>query len=127
MLRAEPLQIVIQMREINQRQRRSMLLFDPLRGFCDPARDGIRAPLRCIDTRRRPPKAGKWKFTQNFLDLRYSTYLLVTEGTRLASLILGSYQKRCDLSSRKDILRVVSDLTLEQLTQPRSQDPPHKP
>src|SRR6185437_239267 len=67
--RAVPLQIVIQMREINQAERGLMFIFNPLGGFGDPAGDGVGRALRRLNSGGWAPETGKGKWAQVALDV----------------------------------------------------------
>ena len=69
-VRAEALQVVIEMRQVNQIQRGCIFVFDPFGGFRDPARDGIGAPCGVSTPAAGPQKVGKGKFAEVAFDFR---------------------------------------------------------
>src|SRR5256885_1975093 len=64
----EPLQVVIQVRQINQIQRWMKLAINPLRRFGNPPRRGIRRTSRRVHSCGWSPKAWKWKFAEIAFD-----------------------------------------------------------
>src|SRR5438445_217680 len=70
MLRSESLQVVIQVRQVNEAQGRSEPALDPPGRLGNPTRSRLRRALRAFQSCRRPPKAGKRKFTQVAFDFR---------------------------------------------------------
>ena len=70
MFRSQPLQIVIEVRQINQTQGRLMPDLDPFRRFGNPARRGLGRALRSGSPGGRSPERGKGKLAQVLLDLR---------------------------------------------------------
>ena len=63
-LGAETLEVVIQMRKVNERQRGRMLTLDPFGRFGNPTTHAIGRALRSLDACRRAPKSGKRKRAQ---------------------------------------------------------------
>src|SRR5438094_1670207 len=66
----KPLQIVVQVRQVNQAEARMIFVLNPFAGFGDPAGGCIRRPLRSGDAGRRSPKSGKGKFPEILFYLR---------------------------------------------------------
>ncbi len=66
----ESLEVVIQVRQIDQAQRRLVFVLDPLRRLGDPARRRVRRPLWRPHSGRGPPKRSERKFTEVFFYLR---------------------------------------------------------
>ena len=63
-----PLQIVIQMRQVNQVQRRRVFIFNPLRGLGNPARGAVGGTFWRFDSRCRPPETEEGKFAEVFFN-----------------------------------------------------------
>ena len=68
--RSVALQVVIQVRQVNQIERGRMFLVDPLRGVSDPTRGAIGLALRRSHPRCGAPETEEGKFAQIFFDLR---------------------------------------------------------
>ena len=66
----ESLQPVIQVRQVDQAQRRLMAAFNPLSSLCNPTRSRIGRSLTRVQSRRGPPKSEKRKLAEVRLDLR---------------------------------------------------------
>src|SRR5215467_3582779 len=67
MARPEPLQVVIQMRQVNEAERRTVFLLDPSRRLGDPTRSSVWRPLRCAQSRSGSPEGWKRKLAQVLL------------------------------------------------------------
>ena len=61
---SKPLQVVIQVRQVNEVERRRVFIFNPLRGLGNPARGAVGGTLRRFDSCRRPPEAEEEKLAQ---------------------------------------------------------------
>src|SRR5437762_12174605 len=65
--RTEPLQVVIQMWQVDKAKRRPKSPFDPLGRFRNPPRSCFRTPLRGLHTGSRSPKGREGKLAQVLL------------------------------------------------------------
>ena len=68
-VRAESLEVVVEMREVDEVQRRLMPVLNPLRRIRDPTAGGIGRTLRGMPTGGRSPERGKRELTEIALDL----------------------------------------------------------
>src|ERR1044071_2072180 len=67
--RAKPLQVVIEMRQVNQVQGRMVFVFEPFRGIHNPSRGSIGRALRRLRAGSGSPKCGERKLSEVMLEL----------------------------------------------------------